>query len=189
MIKGKTSSPWQWERGRWRSWSVGTRAAGWPGVILAPSPGCKCRRGWWWRRAARSKRGTGKRCRTETTARGLAPASQCSRRCRKVLDCNGPTAPKAPRQTQMHNPTLPPPGAGPETTWTCYLIRRNIQFHTQISFTPPWSRQVVQVLVPFQWGILSASPWFGKQTLRQHTKESAVRLVRLHRPNSTPHMA
>lgn len=33
------------------------------------------------------------------------------------------------------------------------------------------------------------SPWFGKLTLRQHTKERAVRLVKLQRPNRTPHMA
>lgn len=38
------------------------------------------------------------------------------------------------------------------------------------------------------WGVIY-SPWLGKQTLRQHTKERAVRLVKLHRPNSTPHIA
>lgn len=143
MIKGfsrcpeRTSSPWQWEHGRWRSLSVVTRAAGWLGVTPAPSSGCTCRRGWWWRRAARSKRGKGKRCKTETTARGLAPASQCSRQCRKVLDCNGPTATRAPRQTQRHNTTLPPPGDGRETKRTCYLIRQEMEFHTlKVSFPP-----------------------------------------------------
>lgn len=134
MMKGflkrlkHTGSPWQWERGRWRSSSAVTRAAGWPGVTPAPSSGCRCRRGWWWRRAARSKRGKGKRCKTETTAPGWAPASQCSRQCRKVLDRSGPTGPRAPPQTQMQNTTPLPPGDGHETKRTCYLIRQEMEF-------------------------------------------------------------
>lgn len=130
-------SPWQWEHGRWRSLSAVTRAAGWPGVTLAPSSGCKCRTGWWWRRAARSRRRKGRRCKTETTARGWAPANQCSRRCRTVLDRNGPTAPKAPQQTLMRNTTLPPPGGGRAMKRTCFLIRQEMEFHTFIvTFTP-----------------------------------------------------
>lgn len=149
MMKGflkrlkHTGSPWRWEHGRWRSSSAATRAAGWPGATPAPSSGCRCRRGWWWRRAARSKRGKGKRCKTGTTAPGWAPASQCSRPCRKVLDRSGPTGPRAPPQTQMHNTTPPPPGDGRETKRTCYLKKTGDGISTlKISFTPllkpPW---------------------------------------------------
>lgn len=176
--------PWQWESVHWWSWSAVTHAAGQPDVTPAPSAEWKCKRGRWQCRAARSKRRKGRRCKTKLKARGWAHASQCSRLCRKVQDCNVPTVPGALQQTQMHNTTLQPPGGGHGSRRTCYLIRQETEKRIICCccghFYPQTSRSL--------WCVIY-SPWLGKQTLRQHTKERAVRLVKLHRPNSTPHIA
>lgn len=174
--------PWQWERARWWFWSAVTRAAARPAATPAPSAEWRCRTGRWWRRAARSKKRKGRRCKTKRRARGWARASRCSRRCRKARGCNAPNAPRARRQRLRRNPTPRRPGGGRATRKTGYLPGQEIQRGAFV--VKAWSLGGGRHL----WFMLR-SPWLGKQTLRQHTKERAVRLVRLHRPNSTPHMA
>lgn len=119
--------PWLWERVHWWSWSVVTHAAVRPDVTPALSAEWKCRRGRWRCRAVHSKRRKGRRCKTKPKARGWVHASQCSRLCRKVQDCNVPTVPGALQQTQTHSTTLQPPGGGHVTRRTCYLVRQEIE--------------------------------------------------------------
>lgn len=173
--------PWRWERVHWWSWSAVTHAAGRPDVIRALSAGWKCRRGRWRCRAVHSKRRRGRRCKTKLKARGWVHASQCSRLCRKARRCNVPSVPGALLQTQRRNTTLQPPGGAHVKRRSCYLIRKEIEVKKKmlfISLMQCWHRQRAR-----------HSPWLGKQTLRQQTKDRAVRLVKLHRPNSTPHIA